>query len=79
MTTRPRRARLLAALLLGAVLLAGASLFTGSGGWSPAALRADLADAQAALLYGQIRAPRTLGALLVGALLGLAGAVAQAQ
>jgi iron complex transport system permease protein len=80
MTTRPRRARrarLLAALLLGAVLLAGASLFTGSGGWSPAVLRADLADAQAALLYGQIRAPRTLGALLVGALLGLAGAVAQ--
>jgi len=77
MTTRPRRARLLAALLLGAVLLAGASLLTGSGGWSPAALRADLADTQAALLYGQIRAPRTLGALLVGALLGLAGAVAQ--
>ena len=34
-------------------------------------------DGQAALILGQIRAPRTLGALATGALLGMAGAIAQ--
>ena len=38
---------------------------------------ADLQGPDAALLLGQIRAPRTLGAALVGALLGLSGAIAQ--
>jgi iron complex transport system permease protein len=37
----------------------------------------DLAGEQAGLILGEIRAPRTLGAWLVGALLGLAGALAQ--
>jgi iron complex transport system permease protein len=36
-----------------------------------------LASPDAALIVGQIRAPRTLGAWLAGALLGLAGALAQ--
>jgi iron complex transport system permease protein len=44
----------------------------GPGGLDDAALREQLW-----LIVGQIRAPRTLGALAVGALLGLAGAVAQ--
>ena len=79
---RPARAaitpaRLIAALAAAAALLMLAGLATGSGGWSLAALRADLADPQAALLFAQVRAPRTVGALLVGALLGLAGALAQ--
>ncbi|HOW47787.1 MAG TPA: iron ABC transporter permease [Rubrivivax sp.] len=61
------------------VLAAGlaAGLATGSAGFSPSALWADLHGGDAALLIGQIRAPRTLGAALVGALLGLAGAIAQ--
>lgn len=76
-------------VVLAALLLAGllAGLVTGSQGFAPLATwaeaqawwRADgspLAD-QAALILGQIRAPRTLGAALVGALLGLAGALAQ--
>ena len=56
-------------------LLAG--LATGSAGFSPRAFWTDLHGDDAALLIGQIRAPRTLGAVLVGALLGLAGAIAQ--
>jgi iron complex transport system permease protein len=63
----------LAAVVAG--LLAG--LATGSAGFSPRAFWADLNGDDAALLIGQIRAPRTLGAVLVGALLGLAGAIAQ--
>lgn len=62
-------------LALATGLLAG--LATGSQGLSPAALWADLSHGDAGLLLGQIRAPRTLGAALVGALLGLAGALAQ--
>jgi iron complex transport system permease protein len=54
--------------LAGLLLLLG--LAAGSEGWS-LAWRAD------AELIGLIRAPRTLGALLTGALLGLAGAIAQ--
>jgi iron complex transport system permease protein len=52
-------------------------LMTGPAGLSLAALRADLQGETAALLIGQIRLPRTLGAALVGALLGLSGAIAQ--
>ncbi|MDP2008249.1 MAG: iron ABC transporter permease [Rubrivivax sp.] len=61
---------------LGALgLLAG--LMTGSDGFAPFAFWADLQSDQAGLILGQIRAPRTLGAAMVGALLGLGGAVAQ--
>jgi iron complex transport system permease protein len=74
---RTRRQRLALGLLLATLVLVLAGLAIGSEGWSLATLRADLAGAQAELLIGQIRAPRTLGALGVGALLGLAGALAQ--
>jgi iron complex transport system permease protein len=74
---RRRRTRLLAVLLAATVLLLALGLATGSHGLSWTALSADLASDQAALLLGQIRAPRGIGALLVGALLGLAGALAQ--
>src|SRR5262249_2375874 len=50
---------------------------TGSPGFSPPAFWSDLQGSDAALLLGQIRAPRTLGAALVGALLGLSGAISQ--
>lgn len=72
-----RRRRLLAwlAVLAIAGLLAG--LATGPQGLDLVALQADIAGDQAWLILGEIRAPRTLGALLVGALLGLAGALAQ--
>ncbi|WP_284618785.1 FecCD family ABC transporter permease [Aquabacterium humicola] len=61
------------ALLLGGltVLLLLAGLAAGSDGWA-------LPDAaQSELVLWQIRAPRTVGAWLVGALLGLGGALAQ--
>jgi iron complex transport system permease protein len=64
---------LLALVLLGLV----AGLATGSAGLSPSALWADLQGGDAGLIIGQIRAPRTVGAALVGALLGLSGAIAQ--
>jgi iron complex transport system permease protein len=57
--------------------LIAVSLVTGSDGLSWHALQADLAGDRTGLIVGQIRAPRTVGTLLVGALLGLAGAVAQ--
>ena len=65
--------RLLATLLLGAA----AGVVTGTQGFSPLAFWADLQGDQAGLILGQIRAPRTLGAALAGALLGLGGALAQ--
>jgi len=68
-----RQGRLLLALLALCLPLGAAGLIAGSQGWS----LSDLAGPDAALIVGQIRAPRTLGAWLVGALLGLAGAVAQ--
>ena len=84
MTSRPgtlaRRTaqrRLFALLALVALALVTLGLAAGSDGLSWTGLQADLASGQAALILGQIRAPRTLGALLVGALLGLAGALAQ--
>jgi iron complex transport system permease protein len=72
-----RRHGLAFGLLIALVLGVAAGLATGSDGFSPAAFWADLHGPDAALLIGQIRAPRTLGALLVGGLLGLSGAVAQ--
>jgi len=72
-----RRRRLVGWMAL--VLVAGiaAGLATGAAGFSPRAFWADLHAADAALILGQIRAPRTLGAALVGALLGLSGAISQ--
>lgn len=72
---RRRRLTGMLAFLLVASLLAG--LMTGSTGLSPRALLDDLAGPDAWLLLGEIRAPRTVGAALVGALLGLSGAIAQ--
>ena len=72
-----QRARLLWAMtvVIGLGLCAG--MATGSAGFSPGSLWADLTNGDAGLIVGQIRAPRTLGAALVGALLGLSGALAQ--
>ncbi len=63
-------ARLAALLALLALLAGVAGLAAGSEGWS-------WAWADEAALIQAIRAPRTLGALAAGALLGLAGALAQ--
>ena len=71
---RGRYARALAALV---ALGVAAGLATGADGFAPTALPALLASDAAGPIVGEIRAPRTLGAALVGALLGLAGAVAQ--
>ena len=65
--TAPRLAVLLLALAAG---LAALGLAAGSEGWSWA--WRDEWD-----LIGAIRAPRTLGAWLAGALLGLSGALSQ--
>jgi iron complex transport system permease protein len=62
------------AMLAISVALLVAGMAVGSDGWEPLWLHAG--DSQAAVLWG-IRVPRTLGAWLAGALLGLAGAVAQ--
>jgi iron complex transport system permease protein len=72
-----RRRRLAWALLAWVALFALAGLATGTQGFSPAALWADLQSDQVGLILGQIRAPRTVGAALVGGLLGLGGALAQ--
>jgi iron complex transport system permease protein len=76
-TDGSRRRRLACWIALVIVISLAAGLATGSSGFSPTALWADLRGEDAALLLGQIRAPRTLGAGLVGALLGLSGAIAQ--
>ncbi len=73
---RARRRRLVLGLALASAALLLAGLAAGSEGWSLDTLRW-WAGPEAQLIVGQIRAPRTLGAWLVGALLGLAGAVAQ--
>lgn len=62
--------RLAAALLVAALVLVVAGLAAGSEGWS-------FAWRDEWELVAQIRAPRTLGALCAGALLGLGGAIAQ--
>ena len=72
-----RRRRLACGLWLLSGLLAIAGLAAGSEGWSLAALARELAGPDAGLIIGQIRAPRTAGAWLTGALFGLAGALAQ--
>ncbi|MEQ1806428.1 MAG: iron chelate uptake ABC transporter family permease subunit, partial [Burkholderiaceae bacterium] len=72
-----RRARLALALALGAAVLAVLGVMTGSEGWSWRVLVVDLQSDQAQLILGEIRLPRTLGAFGVGAMLGLAGALAQ--
>ena len=69
---RRTAAQLTALLLLGAVLLA-LGLAIGSMGWSP---WTDGGDTMRMILW-DIRAPRSLGAWLAGALLALAGAIAQ--
>ena len=74
---RRRRRRLVVGLVLAAALLAVAGLMVGSEGFSWRGFQADLTGPQAGLIVGRIRAPRTAGALLAGALLGLAGAIAQ--
>jgi iron complex transport system permease protein len=74
---RRRRMRLGLGLAVLTLLLLAAGLAAGSEGWSIAGLMQTLSSPDAALIVGQIRAPRTLGAWLTGALLGLAGATAQ--
>jgi iron complex transport system permease protein len=75
--TVPARQRLAWALLGLSAVAALMGLATGTRGFSPMALWADLQGDLAWLIVGEIRAPRTIGAALVGALLGLGGAVAQ--
>ncbi|WP_207226457.1 FecCD family ABC transporter permease [Corticibacter populi] len=71
-----RRSRwLVLALLVLALLLCGIGLGVGSQGLE--SVRTMLQDAVARQIVWDIRLPRTLGALLAGALLGLAGCVAQ--
>lgn len=79
MSDDERRARRRLALALWglSLLFAAAGLAAGSEGWSPSQAWALLQGPDGALVIGQIRAPRTLGAWLTGAMLGLAGAVAQ--
>ena len=72
-----RRSRLAWGLMLTTLVLMAAGLAAGAEGWSLGNLLALLQSPDAALIVGEIRAPRTLGAWLVGALLGLAGALAQ--
>ena len=74
---RQRRQRLAIGLALITLLLLVAGLAAGSEGWSPIRLVQTWSGPDGALIIGQIRAPRTLGAWLTGALLGLAGATAQ--
>ena len=74
---RRRRRRLSIGLALITLLLGVAGLAAGSEGWSVVRLAQTWSGPDGALIVGQIRAPRTLGAWLTGALLGLAGATAQ--
>ena len=72
-----RRRRLAIGLAVITLTLLAAGLAAGSEGWSLRELLRTWNGPDAALIIGEIRAPRTLGAWLTGALLGLAGAVAQ--
>ena len=74
---RLRRRRLALGLALLTLVLFVAGLAAGSDGWSLGRLAQTWSGPEGALIVGQIRAPRTLGAWLAGALLGLAGAIAQ--
>ncbi len=79
MPDRDARRRLDLALGLGAVtiLLLLAGLAAGSDGWSPGELIRTWKSPEGSLIVWQIRAPRTAGAWLTGALLGFSGATAQ--
>jgi iron complex transport system permease protein len=72
-----RRRRLVVGVtfVTAALLLAG--LAAGGEGWSIGDAWRTWRSAEGGLVIGDIRAPRTLGAWLVGALLGLSGAIAQ--
>lgn len=72
-----RRRRLVLALLAAALAIAVTGLLAGSHGLSWKAFVDDWHAGQAGLIVGELRAPRGLAALFVGALLGLAGAIAQ--
>lgn len=72
-----RRLRLGIGLALTTIIVAAAGLAAGSEGWSMGRLLGALETAEGRLIVLQIRAPRTLGAWLTGALLGLSGATAQ--
>src|SRR5579871_115479 len=72
-----RRLRLALGLAIASALVAAAGMAAGGDGWSPAGLVRALGNAEGRLIVLQIRAPRTLGAWLTGALLGLSGAAAQ--
>ncbi len=74
-TARQRAAWLLLGLMALSVLLAGLGASVGSTGFDSVLRVAD--DPIAARIVWDIRLPRSLGAWLAGALLGLAGAVAQ--
>ena len=74
-TARQRAAWLLLGLMALSVLLAGLGASVGSTGFDSVLRLAD--DPLAARIVWDIRLPRSLGAGLAGALLGLAGAVAQ--
>ena len=74
MTPLPRAPWPLAAWLVAATLvLLVLGTAVGSEGWQPLTSQ----DSTASAILWDIRVPRTLGAWLAGALLGLAGAVAQ--
>ncbi len=72
-----QRRRLAFGLALASLLLCIAGLAAGSEGWSLSQLMQLLQSGEGGLILGEIRAPRTIGAWLTGALFGLAGAVAQ--
>ncbi len=72
-----RRQRLGVSLAVATLVMVGAGLVAGSDGVSWTAFAQTWGSADARLIIGEIRVPRTLGAWLTGALLGLAGAVAQ--
>jgi iron complex transport system permease protein len=72
-----KRLRLAIALAITGVIIAAAGLAAGSEGWSIGRLVRALETEEGRLIVFRIRAPRTLGAWLTGALLGLSGAIAQ--
>ncbi len=72
-----KRLRLAIGLALASVVIAAAGMAAGGEGWSLAGLVRALGTAEGRLIVFEIRAPRTLGAWLAGALLGLSGAAAQ--
>ena len=72
-----RRLRLAVGLAVASATVAAAGLAAGGDGWSIAGVIRALQTAEGRLIVFHIRAPRTLGAWLTGALLGLSGATAQ--